>query len=72
MNHFLFSQVCELHVAGYRFLVLDSAFVVHEGFKTASSFHRTKDLEQEKNRILFRQFKAELKVKYPESSRRCY
>lgn len=66
------SQVCELHVAGYRFMVLDSAFVVHEGFKTASSFHSTKDMEQEKNRILFRQFKAELKVKYPESSRRCY
>lgn len=66
------SQVCELHVAGFRFLVLDSAFVIHEGFKTVDSFHSTKDAEQEKNRILFRQFKAELKIKYPESSRRCY
>ncbi|XP_042860065.1 beta-1,4-glucuronyltransferase 1-like [Penaeus japonicus] len=66
------SQVCELHVAGYRFVVLDSAFVVHEGFKTSSGFHRSKDMEQEKNRVLFRQFKGELKEKYPESSRRCY
>ncbi|XP_045113961.1 beta-1,4-glucuronyltransferase 1-like isoform X2 [Portunus trituberculatus] len=63
------SQVCELHVAGFRFLVLDSAFVIHEGFKTVDSFHTTKDAEQEKNNILFRHFKAELKIKYPESSR---
>lgn len=66
------SQVCELHVAGYRFLVLDSAFVVHQGYKTSDNFHSTKDMEQEKNRILFRQFKGELKERYPESSRRCY
>ncbi|KAK7066106.1 Beta-1,4-glucuronyltransferase 1 [Halocaridina rubra] len=66
------SQVCELHVAGYQFMVLDSAFVVHRGFKTATSFHSSKDVEQERNRILFRQFKGELKEKYPESSRRCY
>ncbi|XP_076034758.1 beta-1,4-glucuronyltransferase 1-like isoform X2 [Oratosquilla oratoria] len=66
------SQVCELHVSGYGFQVLDSAFVVHTGFKTANTFHSTKDSEQERNRILFRQFKADLKDKYPESSRRCY
>ncbi|XP_071548727.1 beta-1,4-glucuronyltransferase 1-like [Panulirus ornatus] len=66
------SQVCELHMAGYRFLVLDTAFAVHEGFKTAGGFHKTKDMELEKNRILFRQFREELKDKYPESSRRCY
>ncbi|KAG7157100.1 Beta-1-4-glucuronyltransferase 1-like 4 [Homarus americanus] len=66
------SQVCELHVAGYRFLVLDSAFVIHRGFKTNTGFHTTKDVEQERNRILFRQFKGELKERYPESSRRCY
>ncbi|KAK4292488.1 hypothetical protein Pmani_034748 [Petrolisthes manimaculis] len=66
------SQVCELHVAGYKFLVLDSAFVVHRGFKTQASLHPGKDTEQEHNRLLFRQFKVELKAKYPESSRRCY
>ncbi|XP_066956682.1 beta-1,4-glucuronyltransferase 1-like [Macrobrachium rosenbergii] len=66
------SQVCELHVAGYRFSVLDSAFVVHQGFKISGTFHNSKDMEQEKNRVLFRQFKGELKEKYPESSRRCY
>lgn len=72
LNYISRGQVCELHVAGYRFVVLDSAFVVHEGFKTSSGFHRSKDMEQEKNRVLFRQFKGELKEKYPESSRRCY
>lgn len=66
------SQVCELHIAGYKFSVLNNAFVVHLGFKTPTSFHVDKELDQERNRILFRQFKMELKSKYPESSRRCY
>ncbi|XP_039299350.1 beta-1,4-glucuronyltransferase 1-like isoform X2 [Nilaparvata lugens] len=66
------SQVCELHVAGYKFSVLNNAFVIHLGFKTPTSFHVDKELDQERNRILFRQFKMELKSKYPESSRRCY
>ncbi|XP_046665043.1 beta-1,4-glucuronyltransferase 1-like [Homalodisca vitripennis] len=66
------SQVCELHVAGYKFSVLNNAFLVHQGVKTHSSFHADKDAELERNRMLFRQFKMELKSKYPESSRRCY
>lgn len=66
------SQVCEMHVSGYKFSVLDNAFVVHQGLKTAASFHRNKDADQERNRVLFRQFKLELKEKYPDSSRRCY
>ncbi|XP_065336010.1 beta-1,4-glucuronyltransferase 1-like [Cloeon dipterum] len=66
------SQVCELHVAGFKFSVLDNAFLVHDGFKTAATFHNTKETEQELNRVLFRQFKSELKDRYPESSRRCY
>jgi len=66
------SQVCELHFAGYRFSVLNNAFLVHRGFKTQEGFHLSKDVEQERNRLLFRQFKEELKIKYPESERRCY
>ncbi|XP_054713202.1 beta-1,4-glucuronyltransferase 1-like [Uloborus diversus] len=66
------SQVCELHVAGYKFSVLNNAFVVHRGLKTANSFHKDKEVDQERNRVLFRQFKAELKEKYPDSSRKCY
>ena len=64
--------MCELHVAGYKFSVLDNAFLVHKGFKSPDNFHATKDTEQEQNRILFRQFKEELKTKYPESQHRCY
>lgn len=66
------SQVCELHVAGYRFSVLNNAFLIHSGLKTVDSFHKKKDEDQERNRLLFRQFKSELKEKYPDSSRRCY
>lgn len=66
------SQVCEMHIAGYKFSVLNNAFVIHKGQKSADSFHVEKDLEQERNRILFRQLKVELKDRYPESSRRCY
>jgi N-acetyllactosaminide beta-1,3-N-acetylglucosaminyltransferase len=59
-------------MSGYKFSVLNKAFVIHKGLKTADSFHKEKDLEQERNRALFRQFKAELKDRYPDSSRRCY
>ncbi|XP_041037960.1 beta-1,4-glucuronyltransferase 1 [Carcharodon carcharias] len=65
------SQACELHVAGYTFAVLDNAFLIHKGFKLASEFHPQKDEENRRNRILFRQFKQELKLKYPDSPRRC-
>ncbi|XP_037336744.2 beta-1,4-glucuronyltransferase 1 [Pungitius pungitius] len=65
------SQACELHVAGYRFSVLSSAFVVHRGFKIQGEFHARKDEENKRNRLLFRSFKEGLKAKYPSSSRRC-
>lgn len=65
------SQACELHVAGYRFSVLTSAFVVHRGFKVQGEFHAKKDEENQRNRLLFRSFKEGLKTKYPSSPRRC-
>ncbi|KAJ8281820.1 hypothetical protein COCON_G00043390 [Conger conger] len=65
------SQACELHVAGYHFSVLSSAFVVHRGFKVAGDFHKRKDEENRRNRLLFRSFKEGLKTKYPASPRRC-
>ncbi|CAL8242048.1 unnamed protein product [Merluccius merluccius] len=65
------SQACELHVAGYRFSVLTSAFVVHQGFKVQGEFHARKDEENKRNRMLFRNFKAGLKTKYPASPRHC-
>ncbi|XP_067117727.1 beta-1,4-glucuronyltransferase 1 [Osmerus mordax] len=65
------SQACELHVAGYRFSVLTSAFVVHQGFKVQGEFHAKKDEENRRNRLLFRSFKEGLKTKYPSSPRRC-
>uniref|UniRef100_A0A3P9K8D8 Beta-1,4-glucuronyltransferase 1 n=1 Tax=Oryzias latipes TaxID=8090 RepID=A0A3P9K8D8_ORYLA len=65
------SQACELHVAGYKFSVLSSAFVVHRGFKIQGEFHAKKDEENKHNRVLFRSFKEGLKAKYPSSTRRC-
>ncbi|KAL2079218.1 hypothetical protein ACEWY4_024962 [Coilia grayii] len=65
------SQACELHIAGYRFSVLSSAFVVHLGFKVHGEFHSRKDEENRRNRVLFRSFKEGLKTKYPSSPRRC-
>lgn len=64
-------QVCELNVAGYKFAVLNNAFLVHKGFKTPNNFHPDKDLELERNRVLFRKFKLQLKDKYPYSNRKC-
>ncbi|XP_069375277.1 beta-1,4-glucuronyltransferase 1 [Paralichthys olivaceus] len=65
------SQACELHVAGYKFSVLSSAFVVHRGFKIQGEFHARKDEENKRNRVLFRSFKEGLRAKYPSSTRRC-
>ncbi|XP_058871929.1 beta-1,4-glucuronyltransferase 1-like [Acipenser ruthenus] len=65
------SQACELHVAGYSFSVLSSAFLVHRGFKVSREFHARKDEENRLNRVLFRQFKEGLKLKYQDSTRRC-
>ncbi|KAH9406088.1 Beta-1,4-glucuronyltransferase 1 [Tyrophagus putrescentiae] len=65
------NSVCELHMAGYRFAVLNNAFLLHKGFKTPGGFHPDKDAELEHNRNLFRQFKLQLKDHYPKSGRRC-
>lgn len=65
------SQVCEMHVSGYQFQVLNHAFLVHQGFKTRASHHARKDQENKQNRKLYTTFVSELKVRYPDSSRRC-
>ena len=65
------SQVCETHIAGYDFVVLNNAFLVHHGFKTKEGFHSAKDEENNRNRDIFRTFKKELKLKYPQSTRHC-
>nr|KAF6464060.1 beta-1,4-glucuronyltransferase 1 [Rousettus aegyptiacus] len=64
-------QACELHVAGFDFEVLNEGFLVHKGFKEALKFHPQKEAENQHNKILYRQFKQELKAKYPDSSRHC-
>lgn len=64
-------QACELHVAGFDFEVLNEGFLIHKGFKEALKFHPQKEAENQHNRILYRQFKQELKAKYPDSTRHC-
>lgn len=65
------SQVCELHIAGYKFLVLNNLFLIHRGLKELGSFHSSKHEEQERNRILFRHFKNDLQEKYS-TDRKCF
>ncbi|NXP79705.1 B4GA1 glucuronyltransferase, partial [Ramphastos sulfuratus] len=65
------SQACELHVAGFRFAVLDQAFVTHRGFKEAGGFHPGREAELELNRQRFRHFRRRLRQRYPSSPRRC-
>jgi len=64
-------QACELNVAEYQFAVLDSAFLIHRGFKSVNDFHSQKYIQQDKNRELYRTFKRTLKMRYPSSSRTC-
>ncbi|XP_068117407.1 beta-1,4-glucuronyltransferase 1 [Hyperolius riggenbachi] len=65
------SQACELNMAGFTFAVLDSAFLLHKGYKLPGDFHSQKDAENKRNRQLYRGFKEELKMKYPDSPRHC-
>ncbi|KAK3595021.1 hypothetical protein CHS0354_003748 [Potamilus streckersoni] len=65
------SQVCESYVKGFRFAVLNNAFLLHHEFKVPKNFHAKKEEEQNRNRQLFREFKKELKLKYPMSDRSC-
>ena len=65
------SQVCETHIAGFNFMVLNNAFLIHHGFKVKESFHSAKDEENARNRDIFRTLKKELKIKYPRSTRHC-
>ncbi|KAM9301905.1 beta-1,4-glucuronyltransferase 1 [Gastrophryne carolinensis] len=65
------SQACELNMAGFAFAVLDSAFLLHKGHKLPGDFHSRKDAENQRNRQLYRDFKKELKTRYPQSTRHC-
>ena len=65
-------QVCEMHIAGFEFQVLDTPFLLHLGLKEKDEFHSKKQSENDQNRLLFRKFKQELKQKYPLSTDRCY
>eukprot|EP00055_Hartaetosiga_balthica_P009441 m.37611 g.37611 ORF g.37611 m.37611 type:complete len:449 (-) comp6747_c0_seq3:323-1669(-) len=65
------SQVCETHVAGYRFKVLYNGFAMHQGFKVRGKFHPTKEAEMKRNKALYQEFQKELVLKYPNSPRRC-
>lgn len=58
-------------MAGFRFAVLDGAFVVHRGFKEAGTFHAGREAELGRNRQLFRSFRHDLHRRYPHSPRRC-
>ncbi len=60
-----------MHVAGFSFAILSDGFVVHRGFKHPGAFHPNKDVEQERNRILFRQFKRDLGIRYKDSDQAC-
>jgi len=65
-------QVCELHIAGFKFQVLNNPYLLHLGFKEPDQFHSKKQAENDRNRLIFRKFKQELKLKYPLSRDRCY
>ncbi|XP_078000921.1 beta-1,4-glucuronyltransferase 1-like [Glandiceps talaboti] len=58
------SHVCELHVAGFQFAVLDSAFALHSGTKRPED-NRGRDQFQ------LKEFEEKLKRVYPQSLRSC-
>ena len=65
------SLICELYLAGFEFLVLNDAYVLHRGFKTDEQFHPGKAAEAAANRRVFQEFKAALRTHYG-TDRECY
>ena len=63
--------MCETHISGGNFFVLDDAFLIHRGFKDKHIFHMSKDAENAINRDLYRTLKKEFKSKYQASDRHC-
>ena len=66
------SQICELHVAGYHFAVLDNTYILHDGFKHdvyLTHSHVREDLRN--NAIASRKFRAEVQRKYNTTWRSC-
>ena len=64
------SLVCEMHIIGWQFKVLNSAFVLHIGFKD-SHFHSNKQNDMNRNWKYYRKFLQKLAAKYPHSNRTC-
>ncbi|ESO03937.1 hypothetical protein HELRODRAFT_172968 [Helobdella robusta] len=65
------SHACELHVSGYRFIVLNNAFLVHDTFKLQTSFHSDKRDDELINRVKYQKFKEDLLQKYSTSLKYC-
>lgn len=58
-------QICELYVAGYKFKILDNAFLAHDGWKFPKQFYKKKEADTVQNWVLFNyHFKDELQRKY--------
>ena len=41
-----------MYVKGFKFYVLNNAFIMHKGFKWKKDFHKSRDLENQKVNIL--------------------
>ena len=67
------SLLCELHVDGWKFQVLNSAFILHLGFKQIDSyaFLEKKRSDMNRNRKLYNDIQKSLALKYPNSSQSC-
>ena len=64
-------QICELYVAGYKFEILDNAFLAHDGWKIPKKFYKNKEADTVQNWVLFNyHFKDELQRKY-QTTRTC-
>ena len=64
------SLICQLHMSGVTFDVMDKVFLMHDGFKTEEGFHAEKDKELKENEMLYMQFRSEISLKY-NTKRQC-
>ena len=66
-------QACEVYLAGFQFVVLNNAFVLHDGFKRRGSNgnYPGRKNEYRRNSGLNKQFLKHMAVKYRGSNKTC-
>ncbi|CAF1627918.1 unnamed protein product, partial [Didymodactylos carnosus] len=62
---------CETYLAGYDYAVLNNVFLYRKGFFDKNEVQSTELIDDETSKLLYEQFKEDIRFRYPNASRKC-